>query len=432
MADRTIALVDCNNFFVSCERALNPALNGQPVIVLSNNDGCIISRSNEAKALGFPMGAPIHQFKALVKAHQVHLFSPNFRWYTHVSSEIQKLLAQETELLEMYSVDEAFLDISALPFSDLEDFGRHVQQKIITALGVPVSVGIAETKTLAKSAIHLAKMHPEAQGVVSLYQSPHRRRALSKIPIHEVWGVGRKLSARLRALEASHAVHLAQWDPQWVKQQFGVPLMRTALELQGVMCYPVEIAHNPQKSLIFSRSFGKRVTSKATMQQIVATYTRKVVDKLRRQNLATQQLTLSIRTNRFQSMPQYRADKTITLPVASNIATEIIGYALTALESIFRPQFQYHKAGIMLSDLVPEESVQTSLLDTVPRQKWQQVGQTLDKLADRFGWQSIHPAVEGQDTKQWQMRQNHLSVQHSQGLEDRLFAVTGAHHPRFL
>ena len=256
----TFALVDCNNFYVSCERVFNPGLMGKPVVVLSNNDGCVIARSNEAKALGIPMGAPVFKMQDVIKAHGVHVYSSNYALYGDMSQRVMEALSEFTPDVEIYSIDEAFLDLSGFKRGDLADYGRSIWSTVRTWTGVPVSVGIAETKTLAKIANRIAKKSEKAQGVLDLTKSLYRDRALAITQVEDIWGVGRSYATFLRSVGINNALELRNAPDSLIKKKMGIPGLRLLQELRGVSCYPLEQCPHPKKEVTVSRSFKLKNT----------------------------------------------------------------------------------------------------------------------------------------------------------------------------
>ena len=400
------ALVDCNCFFVSCERIKRPELNGRPVVVLSNNDGVIISVSPEAKALGLKGGIPYFKVKPIVQQHQVEVCSPDFHHYAALSKQVTDILANDfSPDVEIYSIDEAFLDLSGFSRRDLTQYGHHMRATILNKTQVPVSIGIAESKTLAKLSTGLAKRSAKAQGVVNLYQSPYRDFALESTPIEDVWGIGWRLSAQLRQCGIETAWDLAHRDPHWIHDRFSVLVSKTVAELQGIACLPIGSQDRPPKSMVFSRSFGTLVTDYTVMQHAVAAYCRKICEKLRVQSMVAQDITVSIRTNKFRThMPQYRNAATIRLAQASDITAEITQAALNGLAQIYRSGYGYYKAGIMLHGLSCKDGMQLNLFEMTPqRQAWTTLMPTTDTINRRWGNGSVFYGAEGVNSGQWQM-----------------------------
>lgn len=407
MPKHPIALVDCNNFYVSCERIFNPRLNGKPVIVLSNNDGCVIARSNEAKALGIKMGVPFHQIKTLVHHENVTLFSPNFSLYGDMSNRVMATLASFTPNLEIYSVDEAFMTL--IGAEDVDAYARHIRKTVLQRLKLPVSIGIASTKTLAKVANHIAKMHSKTGGVVHLSHPDWVEGALRLTPVEEVWGVGRKISKKLKAKGIRTALDLSRAEDHWLLKHFSVVLLRTVYELRETPCIALEVGYSPKKSLMTSRSFGTQIRHLRGMEEAVASYAARGAEKLREEGLVAKSLMVFIQTNPFRPWEtQYAPSTVLSLPVATQCTTELIRYALQGLRAIFQEGYGYHKAGVMMLELVPASDIQTNLLDTRDRSRWNNLMQVLDRVNRHYGSGSLRAASEGFGPR-WKMRQEHRS-----------------------
>ncbi|CAA9309126.1 Error-prone, lesion bypass DNA polymerase V (UmuC) [uncultured Leptolyngbya sp.] len=304
--------------YVSCERLFNPKLEEQPVIVLSNNDGCTIARSNEAKKLGIQMGVPAFKLRQLIQDHNIQVYSSNYTLYGDLSSRVMATLDQLAPAVEVYSIDEAFLDLSTLKNHDLSAYGQHLRSTVHQWTGIPVSIGIGPTKTLAKIANRLAKKLSEAEGVWNLTNCTESLQALASIDVEDVWGIGRQYAKLLRANGMSNALQLRDADQRWIKQKMGVVGLRIVLELGGMSCMPIELCPQPKKMTCVSRSFGRPVESLAELQEAVATYASRAAEKLRRDGLAAWVLTVFVNTNRFQDEPQYYNCSTTYLPVATS------------------------------------------------------------------------------------------------------------------
>jgi DNA polymerase V len=404
-SDRAIALVDGNNFYASCERVFAPWLEGKPVVILSNNDGCIVARSNEAKALGIKMGEPVFKIERLLQQHNVQVFSSNYALYGSLSARMMRSLERFTPDLEVYSVDESFLDLTSFTHLDLTDYGQQMRRKIRQWLGLPIAVGIGSTKTLAKVANRVAKKHPQSEGVFNLLNAEPEP-VLEEIEVGDVWGVGRQYSRALQEKGIKNALQLRDAHQGWIKQRFGVSLLRTVWELGGVSCIPLDIAPAPRQSVTCSRSFGSKIESLSELREAVATYTSRAAEKLRRDELATTVVRVFIQTNRFDNdAPQYSNAAQVSLLVASNNTAELIQHAFQALKQIYRPGYLYQKAGVLLLDLVPITQTQLSLFDTRDRDrdKGNNLMQTLDQINSQFGSNTLQFGAAGLQ-KPWQMR----------------------------
>ncbi|MBY0403160.1 MAG: Y-family DNA polymerase, partial [Cyanobacteria bacterium] len=297
------ALADCNNFYASCERVFNPSLINQPIVILSNNDGCIIARSNEAKALGIKMGEPVYLARHTILRHKVHVFSANFTLYGDLSHRVMETLKAFAPAQEVYSIDEAFLDLSSFagfPPEQLKQYGETIRSTVYRRTKITVSIGIAETKTLAKLAAELAKKSPKAQGVLNLTHSKHQDLALAKTPVDLVWGVGRQFADKLKRNNIHTALDLRHAEDKWILKHFGVVLMRTVMELRGISCIPLTQTPPPKKTIMTSRSFGYPIQTLRELKQAVATYTARTGEKLREEKLFANQIEVFIKTNRFR------------------------------------------------------------------------------------------------------------------------------------
>jgi len=409
------ALVDCNNFFVSCERVFQPRLWGKPTVVLSNNDGNIIARSNEAKVLGIKMGEPLFKARYTVEQHQVQVFSANFVLYGDMSHRVMHTLEQFTPDMEIYSIDEAFLDLTGFQSRNLDAYGREIKKTVGQWTKIPVSVGIAETKTLAKVAAELAKKSDKAQGVLDLTGNlRYREIALSRLPVRDVWGVGGKIAEALYQKQIKTALDLANADDDWLFKRFSTVLMRTVYELRGISCIPLDQSPPPKKSIMTSRSFANCIEDLPSLKQMVAGYAARAGEKLREEGLAAKELQVFIQTNRFrQDVPQYRNGFGLTLPVATQATPELIEAAHRGLEQIFRHGYAYHKAGVMVMDLVPANNIQPSLLETIEdsfqREQWASLMHVVDRINLKASGNILRMGAEGIQ-KRWRMRQEHRSA----------------------
>ncbi|MGE5604891.1 MAG: Y-family DNA polymerase [Bacteroidota bacterium] len=411
------ALVDCNNFYVSCERVFNPALNGKPVVVLSNNDGCIIARSNEAKALGIKMGAPAFQMAEFLHRNQVAVYSSNYALYGDLSHRVMSALGQFTPELEIYSIDEAFLNLAGLPVK-LEDYARKVRKTILKNIGIPVSVGIGPTKVLAKAANHFAKKVSENQGIYVLDSPVKIDEALKLFAIDEVWGIGRQYSKLLKSLGVKTAWDFIQLQDGWVKKRMTVVGLRVKKELEGVSCLEMELIPAAKKAICTSRSFGESQTELEPIREAVATYAARCGAKLRKEHSCAGTLMVFIHTNGFKANePQYEKNFVCKLPVATSSTMELIRYALFALEAIYRKGYRYKKAGVLALDIVPEDQVQGALFDRVDRDKHAAVMKTLDAINSKYGRDTLKIAAQGSG-KKWRLRQEKLSPSYTTKWDD--------------
>ena len=379
------ALVDCNNFYASCERVFNPRLEGQPIVVLSNNDGCVIARSNEAKALGIGMGVPEFQIRPLLRAQHVQVFSSNYTLYGDMSQRVMETLEQFCPYLEVYSIDEAFLGLSGFVSRNLTEYGRTIRTTVKQWTGIPVSVGIAETKTLAKLANRVAKRTPDTGGVFDLLACPDRDALLGRIPVADVWGIGRNHAHLLTQHGITTALQLRHVDDQWIRKRMGIVGLRLVLELRGVSCLDLDQCPAPKQSLTCSRAFGTLISTLADMEEAVSVYTSRVAEKMRRERLAATVLTVCLTTNEFKEGPQYSNAMTLRLPVATDSTADLTRSALQGIRAIYRDGYRYKKAGVMLTGLVSASQIQTDLYDDQDRGKSKRLMAALDSINDRWG-----------------------------------------------
>ena len=419
------ALVDCNNFYASCERTFRPELRLQPVVVLSNNDGCIIARSEEAKAIGIKMGAPEFKCRDLLKKHDVSVFSSNYALYGDMSSRVMRLLGKLAPEIEVYSIDEAFLDMSSFTRFDLKDYARHIRQTIRQHTGIPVCVGIAPTKTLAKIANRLAKKNPEYQGVCVLKTHEEIYSALERTTVEDIWGIGRQWSKLLQAKRIATAADLATASAPWVRRHLHIVGARIQAELQGTSCLEMEMVRPAKQSICTSRSFGRSVTTLAELQQAVATFTGKCAVKLRKENALASMLTVFIATNPFdESANRYWGTRTAALPYPTHDSIKILSAAETILAGIFQDGKIYKKAGVIVSAMVPKASYSTTLSlfpeeePDEPNQRDTTLMQAMDAINQRYGRGTLHLASE--NTESWKPTQDHLSPSRTTNWNDIL------------
>lgn len=357
------ALVDCNNFYASCEKLFRPDLRDTPVIVLSNNDGCVVARSREAKALGIKMGVPVHHIRSEIRLHGIHLFSSNYTLYGDLSRRVMTTLEALAPRMDVYSIDEAFLDLTGVErVVSLKSFGRQVKETVVQDTGLPVCVGIAPTRTLAKLANYAAKKYRATEGVVDLTDTGRQRRLMALVPADEVWGVGQKISAKLQAMGITTALQLADADPSTLRKQFSVVLERTVRELNGIACLPWEDVPQPKKQIMCSRSFGSPLKALSDLEEAVAQFAIRATEKLRKGEQYAGALMVFFRTNSFRTdLPQYSNSASVRLITPTQDLRVIVQQVLSVLRLMYRPGYDYAKAGVMLSDLVNEETIQEDL-----------------------------------------------------------------------
>ena len=376
------ALVDCNNFFVSCERVFRPDLEGKAVVVLSNNDGCIVSRSNESKAMGIKMGTPFFKVKHLTDAGQLHAFSSNYALYGDLSNRVMSILADAVPKIEIYSIDEAYLHLEGIDQEKIPQLCRELVDKIRKWVGVPVSIGVAPTKTLAKIASHFAKKYKGYKGVCMMDTEAKRLKALELTLIDDVWGVGRRLAPKMQQIAVMTALDFVNRPKDWVERTFSLPVVRTWEELQGHPCVE-EDKDEHRKSICTSRSFADMIEDEDELMQRVSDFAALCAKKLREEGSAAGDVTTFLYTNRFrEDLQQYFPSATIHLEVAANSAQEIVGAALRAFRTIYRPGFRYKKAGVIVSNIVPSDAVQGLIFgfDEELRSRHDRLSEVMDKV----------------------------------------------------
>lgn len=402
-------LIDCNNFFVSCQRLFRPDLEGKPVVVLSSGDGCVVARSNEAKKLGVPMGAPAFKHRQLFKDHNIVQFSGSFELYGDISKRITALLATITPRIEIYSVDESFLDITELPIADYEAWGRVVRASIAKNIGVPVSIGIAPTKTLAKLASEVAKQHDEYEGAFSFINLPEdkRKAVLASVPIGEIWGVGWRLAPKLRAEGVSNALAMAQMRPQRAKQLMGIHGRQMVAELNGTSCYGLTAGQrSAAKSILRSRTFGEDTNQSHVLEAAIATLGARAAFQLRTEKLLARRIGVFTSTNRHK--PGYRRwARELRLTTPTSDSGEIISQLVQELGSFYHPAHSYHRLGVFLYDFVPEAALQTDMLGLVDHRANDRARarmQAVDSINTKWGRGKVYYAAEDL-SKSWQPKQ---------------------------
>jgi DNA polymerase V len=389
------ALADCNNFYVSCERVFNPKLVGKPVVVLSNNDGCVIARSNEAKALGIAMGTPLFKIQDVVKTQDVHVYSSNYALYGDMSRRVIEVLSQFTPDIEMYSIDEAFLNLSGFEKTDLADYGRAIKSTVLQWTGIPVSVGIAETKTLCKIAARIAKKSKKADGVLDLTNSPYRDCALSITAVEDIWGVGRNYAAFLKGIGIMNALQLRGSPEGIIQKKMGITGLRIVSELNGVSCYPIEKMPPPKQEITVSRSFKHTIDDKSVVMEAVAAYASRGAEKLRAAHLEANALVVFLTTNPYGAEPRYFNMKTIKLPLQTNSTPELIAHARRCFEDIYREGCGYKKAGVILRDLASDSIEQGDLFAHEHKEHPKEIMEAFDRINRKYGRDTIRYAATG-------------------------------------
>ena len=403
---KKIALVDCNSFYVSCERLFNPKIRNKPVVVLSNNDGCIISRSNEAKALGIKMGEPYFKARDIIIKNKVEVFSSNYSLYGDLSRRVMRTLKRFNSKIEVYSIDEAFLDLSNFSDKEVKDVGKEIRSTVLQWTGIPTSIGIAKTKTLSKIANHIAKK--QKSGVVSLIGLESLDPILEKIEIGDVWGVGRQLTKFYKKNGIYNAKQLKNASNTWIKKCNNVLSSRTAMELKGITCIDLETTASKRKSCVVSRSFGKRVKSFQELKEAIASYCLNASEKIRSESLVAKAITIFIRTSPFQkNYGYYSNSKTINFPISTNNSIEIVKAAVSILESIFKDGYNYQKAGVMLTGL-SSASVAKNLFSSEKDKKINSLMRSIDNTNYRYGRSTLSLASAGVQ-RRWNMRRQYSS-----------------------
>jgi DNA polymerase V len=397
MATHLFALIDCDNFFVSCERLFRPGLQTKPVVVLSSNDGCVVSRSKEAKALGVPMGAPVFEYRQLFKTQGVIQFSANFELYGDISERIIRLLTSVTPMIEVYSVDEAFLDLSTLTISDLQGWGKALRDRILHEVGVPVSIGIAPTKTLAKLASEYAKKTASLAGVLNLpLQLEKRRPYLQTTAIQDVWGIGRRLGPRLKAEGIYTALDLASLRPRYAQQLMGIHGRQLVAELSGQCCHPLERYGKVRHSIMHGRMFGEDTNQFLVIEAAIASLANKAVSHLRTEGLLAQSAAVQLSTNRHK--PGYQRLMTqLNFQTPTADSGELSARLVAAIQPSFNPNKWYHRLNILLYDLVSVNGLQSDLFDNIGLEIVQSATARLravDAINSRYGRHTVYYAAE--------------------------------------
>lgn len=421
MKQTVFALIDCNNFFVSCERLFRPDLEGRPVVVLSSNDGCVVSRSNEARALGIPMGAPAFKYRQAFKEQGVAQFSGNFGLYGDISQRLTRILTSITPRTEVYSVDESFLDLSELAIDDYQTWGREVRQRLLREVGVPVSIGIATSKTLAKLASEHAKRDEGASGVLDLVLKPSgvRKAYLLNTPINDIWGVGRRLAPRLKAEGLYNALDLSNMPPRFAGQLMGVHGRQMVAELNGTCCYPLESFGKVRQSVMHGRMFGEDTNQFAVVEAAIANLAGRAAARLRTEHLLARGAVLYLSTNRHK--PGYqRTSQAIRLEVPTADTGHITSQLVAAAQTTFNPRLWYHRANVLLYDMISERGLQSDLfngqgLEDIAASQTRL--QAFDAINSRYGHRAIRYAAE--DLSQaWQPKHQLRSPSYTSSWDD--------------
>lgn len=425
----SIAIFDANNFYVSCQRAFEPKLKNKPVVVLSNNDGCAISRSNEAKALGIAMGAPYFKFKDFAKEHGIFVYSSNYALYADMSNRFMSILGEYSPDQEVYSIDECFLDFTTFKHVNHTALSKTIRSRILRAIGLPICGGLSTTKTLAKLANHCAKSRPHFEGVCNFNDmtSYELKVLLSEVEVKEIWGVGRKLAPKLNELGFYSVYDLKQANPETLRNKFSVVMEKTIRELNGVMCIKLEDVIPPKQQIMSSRSFGVPVFDIEGLAESISLYVSRAAEKLRKQKSYAGSIFVFIRTSPFIPKPeQYSEGIRIPIPTQTNDTCELVNIALWGLRKIYQPGFKYAKAGIMLGDLVSiSTEIQTDLFsnqhsNTIQSNvKKQRLMNAMDTVNNRMGKGTLIVGSQG-FKRPWQMKQDFKSNSYTTNIDEIL------------
>lgn len=408
------ALVDCNNFYASCERLFRPELKRKPLVVLSNNDGCVISRSSEAKALGIPMAAPAFQWEHVFRKHGVAVFSSNYALYGDLSARVMSVLEDLAPRVEVYSIDEAFLDLTGV--AEPAALCRKIRAQVVQYTGIPVSIGLARTKTLAKLAGGMAKKDPVLDGVLDLSACADPEAVLAAAGVGDVWGIGPRHAKRLLSRGVRTALDFARLPADWVRKEMTVVGLQTQLELKGISCLAVANAPAPRRSVLCSRSFGELVHEKEHLREAVCAFAVRATEKLRAADLEAQAVQVFTLTPRHrEELPQHQGQATVTLPGPTNFMPDVVAAALRGLDEAFRDGFAYQKAGVVLLGLTPATTRQRSLLDLPPeeRQRQRALMAVVDTVNRRHGRGALRLAISSAPDRPWHMRQHRRSPRYT-------------------
>lgn len=404
-----IALIDCNNFYVSCERVFDAKLKTKPVVVLSNNDGCAIARSEEAKALGIKMAQPAFLAADLMEKHDVQMFSSNYTLYGDMSARVMQVIKEFVPKTEVYSIDEIFADLTGLKFKDLQQLGREIREAVGRCTGIPVSVGIAATKTLAKMANRFTKKTNPNLGVYCADHPDRLDAMLSETGVGDIWGVGGQYAALLKTNGFHTAKDLVHAPEEWVRKNMSVVGQRTLNELKGIRCIEWEETAAARKNICTSRSFGKLITRKKDVQQAVAKFTAACAEKLRREKTCAKKINVFIQTNPHRPLDkQYFESIVLELEVASNGTNVLLKHSMKALDMIFRNGFLYQKAGVVVLDLIPEKEVQLGLFENAERERDEKLMKTIDAVNKSLGKDLVRFSVQDYENN-YKLKQQYLS-----------------------
>jgi DNA polymerase V len=413
------ALADCNNFYASCERVFQPHLDKTPIVVLSNNDGCVVARSQEVKDLGVKMGVPIFMIKELVKQHNIKVFSSNYTLYGDISNRVMSTISKYVPNYEVYSIDEIFLDLTGFEkHHNLDEYCKEIRYVVRRNTRIPISIGIAPTKTLSKAANKLVKKHFKESGVCYLKTQDDARKLLKDFDVGDLWGIGRQYESLLKKHGFNTALKLIDAPDTWIRKNLSVVGLRLVNELRGIPCIALEEVPADKKNICVSRSFGNMIDDIKILEESLSTHASRASEKLRDQSSNCGSISVFLHTNRFRSdLPQYFASKEVELEFPTNDGSNIIKAANNALKLIYKPNYKYKKCGIFLNEITPAVDVQLNLFIEDDTEKKQKLNKTLDFLNKKFGKESLKYAVQGTE-KKWKLRQENLSLSFTTKLSD--------------
>lgn len=409
MEEQVFGLIDGNNFYCSCERVFRPDLEGVPVIVLSNNDGCAVSRSNEAKALGVKMGDPAFKLRELIERENIRVFSSNYALYGDISRRVVETLTSMVPAVETYSIDESFLNLTEFRSHDLVEMGRELRERVLTWTGIPTCVGIAPTKTLAKLGNFLAKKRPQFRGVCDLRTPTARAELLQSVPVEEVWGIGAASTAKLQKLGVATAADLAALEPEQARSLLTVTGGRVVYELRGISCLPLDLLEPTRKGIAVTRSFGNPIFTWQSMSEAIASYATRAAEKMRRHKVEAAHLLVFIHTSPFAEGPRYSNSVSGRFMEATNDTAEVVGLALRLGARLWRDGYRYAKAGVVMTELLPETMRQPSLWSDLDREKRAKLWRVVDSLNADLGRDSVRLLSTGSTAAPWKLRASHRS-----------------------
>lgn len=407
--EETFGLIDCNNFYVSCERIFRPDLQGVPVIVLSNNDGCAIARSNEAKALGVKMGDPEFKIRDLIRKEGIRIFSSNYALYGDVSRRVGETLTSMVPTIETYSIDESFLNLSEFRAREVEGLARALRERVLRWTGIPTCVGIGPTKTLAKVANFIAKKRPQYGGVCDLREPCVRTELLATVPIEEVWGIGGASTAKLTKIGVKTAADLAAMQPDDARALMTVTGGRVVYELRGISCLPLELLEPTRKGIAVTRSFGHAVTDWPMMREAIVSYATRAAEKMRRYKVAADNLYVLMHTNAFNNDPFYSNGASGRFMETTNDTGDVVSLAARLGERIWREGYRFAKAGVMITELLPETTRQASLWSEIDREKREKAWRAMDRLNASLGRDTVRVLSAGPKVAAWSHRAQYRS-----------------------